>query len=63
MIPLAQIASCCKESGPCLVGQIPYESKVVEALMNRMTVMDYPCNGVQEIVRGLWKEIKTVLKV
>ena len=59
----AQIASYCEKNGSRLVGQIPYEPKVVEALVNRKTVMDYPCNGVQEIVHRMWEEIKSILKV
>jgi MinD superfamily P-loop ATPase len=59
----AQIASHCEKSGSRLVGQMPYESKVVEALVNRKTVMDYPCNRVQEIIHRMWEEIKTILKV
>jgi MinD superfamily P-loop ATPase len=59
----AQIASYCEKNGSSLVGQIPYEPKVVEALVNRKTVMEYPCNGVQEIVHRMWEEVKSILKV
>jgi len=59
----AQILSYCEKNGSRLIGQIPYEPKVVEALVNRKTVMDYPCNGVQEIVHRVWEEVKSILKV
>jgi len=59
----AQIASYCKKNGARLIGEIPYEPRVVEALVQRKTVMDYPCNEVQGIVHGMWEEVKNILKV
>jgi MinD superfamily P-loop ATPase len=53
-----QIASYCEDHGSRIIGQIPYEPKVVEALVNRKTVMDYPCNEVQGIVRQMWEKIE-----
>ena len=57
-----QIASYCRNNGSRIIGRIPYEPKVVEALVNRKTVMEYPCNEVQGIVQGMWEGIETVLK-
>jgi MinD superfamily P-loop ATPase len=57
-----RIASYCEANGSRIIGQIPYEPKVVEALVHRKTVMDYPCNEVQAIVRRMWEEIETALK-
>jgi MinD superfamily P-loop ATPase len=59
----AQIASYCKKNGSRLIGRIPYEPKVVEALVQRKTVMDYPCNEVQGIIFQMWGEIETILLV
>jgi MinD superfamily P-loop ATPase len=56
-----KIISYCEKNGSKLVGKIPYEPKVVEALVNRKTIMDYPCNEVQGIVRQMWEEVKTFL--
>ena len=56
----AQIAPIAKERFPHH-RKIPYEPKVVEALVNRKTVMDYPCNEVQEIVRRMWEEVDRFL--
>jgi len=36
---------------------------VVEALVNRKTVMDYPCNGVQKIVLNMWREVEVILNL
>jgi MinD superfamily P-loop ATPase len=56
-----RIASYCRKNGSRIIGQIPYESKVVEALVQRRTIMDYPCNEVQGIVLQMWGKIETIL--
>jgi MinD superfamily P-loop ATPase len=58
-----KIASYCEINGSRLIGKIPYEPKVVEALVNRKTVMDYPCNDVQEIVLNMWREVEATLNL
>jgi MinD superfamily P-loop ATPase len=57
----ARIASHCKKNGSRFIGQIPYEPRVVEALVNRKTVMEYPCNGVETIIQQMWREMETAL--
>ena len=56
-----RIASYCEKSGSRIIGQIPYEPRVVEALVNRKTIVDYPCNGVQDIVLNMWKDLEKTL--
>jgi len=56
-----QIASYCENNGSKIIGKIPYEPKVVEALVQKKTIMDYPCNEVQGIVHQMWEEVKTFL--
>ncbi|HUL30662.1 MAG TPA: ATP-binding protein [Thermodesulfobacteriota bacterium] len=56
-----QIVHYCENNGAKIVGKIPYEPKVIEALVSRKTVMDYPCNGVQEIVLNMWREVEAAL--
>jgi MinD superfamily P-loop ATPase len=57
----SRIASYCKKNGSRLIGQVPYEPRVVEALVQRKTVMDYPCNEVQGIVQRMWEQVETIL--
>jgi MinD superfamily P-loop ATPase len=57
-----QIAAYCKNNGSRLIGQIPYEPKVIDALVNMKTVMEYPCNEVQGIVQRMWEEVENLLK-
>ena len=54
-----RIVAYCEKNGSKIVGKIPYEPKVVEALVNRKTVMEYPCNGVEGIVQQMWEEVET----
>ena len=56
-----KISFYCEKNGSQLLGKIPYEPKVVEALVNRKTVMDYPCNEVQRIIQRMWEQMETVL--
>jgi MinD superfamily P-loop ATPase len=57
-----KIGSHCDTNGCKIIGEIPYEPKVVEALVHRKTVMEYPCNGVEAIVQRMWEEVETVLR-
>jgi len=57
-----QIISYCEKNGSKVIGRIPYEPKVVEALVQRKTLMDYPCNEVQGIVHQMWEEVKSILR-
>ena len=58
-----QIVSYCEKNGSQIAGRIPYEPKVVEALVNRKTIMDYPCHEVQGIVRQIWETVASRLKL
>jgi MinD superfamily P-loop ATPase len=56
-----RIVAYCEKNGSGIIGKIPYEPKVVEALVNRKTVMEYPCNGVETIIQQMWKRVETHL--
>jgi len=56
-----KIISYCENNGSKVIGRIPYEPKVVEALVNRKTVMDYPCNQIQEIVQRMWEQLESLI--
>jgi MinD superfamily P-loop ATPase len=56
-----QIASYCESNGSRIIGQIPYEPKVIEALVKKKTVMDYPCNEVQGIIQRMWEKVEAIL--
>jgi MinD superfamily P-loop ATPase len=56
-----QIISFCESNGSKIIGRIPYEPKVIEALVNTKTIMEYPCNGVEMIIKQMWKQVETHL--
>ena len=56
-----RIRSYCESNGSKVIGTIPYEPRVVEALVRGKTLMDYPCNEVQGIVREMWGRIEELL--
>jgi MinD superfamily P-loop ATPase len=56
-----RIVAYCEKNGSRIIGKIPYEPKVVEALVNMKTVMEYPCNEIQGIVHRMWEEVGTSL--
>ncbi len=58
-----RIVGYCERNGSRIIGKIPYEPKVVEALVNRKTVMEYPCNGVERIIEEMWKQVATALNL
>jgi MinD superfamily P-loop ATPase len=58
-----QIISYGESNGSKIIGNIPYEPKVVEALVNRKTVMDYPCNGIERIVQEMWEKVERILSI
>lgn len=57
-----QIVNYCEKNGSRIIGKIPYEPKVVEALVKKKTVMEYPCNKVQTIVLNMWEELEAFLR-
>jgi MinD superfamily P-loop ATPase len=57
-----RIFTYCEKNGSKIVGKIPYEPKVVEALVNKKTVMEYSCNGVERIVQQMWEQVERTLR-
>lgn len=58
-----RIESFCKENSIEVVGKIPFNPKVVEAMVNGKTIMEYSpeCNVAYEIKR-VWKNISKALE-
>jgi len=57
----AHIASYCEKNGSRLIGRIRFEPRVIKALVQRKTIMDYPCNEVQGIIHQMWEEVERSL--
>lgn len=57
-----RIAAYCEKNGSKIIGKIPYEPKVVEALVKKKTVMEYSCNGVEGIIQQMWEQVERTLR-
>ena len=57
-----QMVSYSEKNGSKVIGKIPFEPKVVEALVNRRTVLDYPCPQVGDVVFEMWNKVETLLE-
>jgi MinD superfamily P-loop ATPase len=59
-----KIESFCQKSGAELVGRIPFNSKITEAMVNGKTIVEYdPKNGVSHEIKKMWKKISELLGV
>lgn len=56
-----EIASFCNERGAELVGRIPYDTVMTEAMVQGMPVTEYSDGAVAQALREVWKRIKTAL--
>ena len=56
-----EIATFCDERGVELVGRIPYDTSVTEAMVQGQPVTAYTNGLVSEALRGIWERVKTRL--
>ncbi len=47
----------CERNGVEVAGMIPFNSKVVDALVQRKSVIEYPCGNVTEQVGRIWERV------
>jgi MinD superfamily P-loop ATPase len=58
-----KILAFCKERCIEVVGMIPFNPKVTEAMVNGKTIMEYsPRSDVTNEIRSIWEKITTVLE-
>ncbi|RLB08224.1 MAG: (4Fe-4S)-binding protein [Deltaproteobacteria bacterium] len=56
-----QIEQYCQRKGLRLIGKIPFDVAVVKAMVERKTVMEYPCAAVQDAIKSMWQEVQEAL--
>ncbi len=56
-----KIEEYCKTENIPVVGRIPYDKKVVEAVNNKQSVMDYPQSAAAQAISQMWNCLKKVL--
>jgi MinD superfamily P-loop ATPase len=47
----------CERNGVEVAGMIPFDSKVVDALVHRKSIIEYPCGNVTEQVVRIWEKV------
>ena len=58
----ARIARIAEENRSRVVGRIPFDRKVNDALMAGKTVVDYGDSAAADALRGIWAEVQKALK-
>jgi MinD superfamily P-loop ATPase len=56
------IADYCREKGHEVIGKIPYDLAVTKAMINGLSVVEYPCNGVTFEMKRIWESIERALR-
>jgi MinD superfamily P-loop ATPase len=56
-----EVAAFCEERGVELVGRIPYNTAVTEAMVQGQPVTAFTDGSVSEALRGIWRRVKTHL--
>ena len=52
------IESYCEEKGIPIAGEIPYNPAVTAAMVNVLSVAEYPCGEVTEEVKRIWRKVE-----
>ncbi|MBW2038191.1 MAG: ATP-binding protein [Deltaproteobacteria bacterium] len=56
-----QIEDYCRREDLTLVGKVPFDIAVVKAMVEKKTVMEYPCPAIQDAIRDTWRRVEEVL--
>jgi MinD superfamily P-loop ATPase len=52
-----EIREYCERNGVEVLGVIPFDSKVIDALVQRKSIVEYPCGAVTKAVIEIWEEV------
>lgn len=58
-----EIKDFCNQEGIPVLGEIPYDNIVTEAMIEEKTVIEYSDSELAEEIRKLWKRLESVLEV
>lgn len=53
----SKIEEFCGKNGLAVAGKIPYEKNVTKAMVNKKSIIEYPCGEVTEEVTRLWEKV------
>jgi len=57
LVNTKRIREYCDGDGVEIMGMIPFDSKVIDALVHRKSVIEYPCGTVTEQVARIWEKV------
>lgn len=57
-----RIQAYCEENGFALLGKIPHDPVVTQAIINGRTITEYQSNGIAACVRRIWMNIENVVR-
>ena len=57
-----QIEEYCQHEDLTMVGKIPFDVAVVKAMVDKKTVMEYPCPLIHRAVEEMWGGVQKALK-
>jgi MinD superfamily P-loop ATPase len=57
-----QIEEYCQGEDLLLVGKIPFDEAVVKAMVEKKTVMEYPCPTIHHAIEDIWDGVQKALK-
>jgi MinD superfamily P-loop ATPase len=57
-----RIQAYCEENGFTLLGKIPHDPAVTDAIIKGQTITEYQRNGIADDVRRIWENIENVIR-
>lgn len=57
-----EIETYCRREGLALAGKIPFDVCAVEAMVQKKTVMEYPCPTIQPAMHSIWEVVSAALR-
>jgi MinD superfamily P-loop ATPase len=58
----SKIEDFCRENGLTVAGKIPYDKNVTKAMVNKKSIIEYPCGEVTEAVTKIWEKVSKRLR-
>ena len=57
-----QIEEYCQHDELTMVGRIPFDEAVVQAMVEKKTVMEYPCPTIHRTIEDIWQAVEEALQ-
>ena len=57
-----EIETYCHDNNLPILGKIPFDVAVVKAMVEKKTVMEYPCPTIHHAIEDMWEGVQTTLK-